>query len=129
MSHMQQTSVGPCWAGFGLTVTVTKCDATRATLRLAGELDAASAPLLGACLEYHVGMGRQYVRADLSGLAFVDTSGLEVLTEAHHAFFNRRGTLILTGLNSRVRRLVRVIGLDTVLLIAADNAELAAPVA
>jgi anti-sigma B factor antagonist len=129
MSHMQETPVGQCWAGLGLTVTVTKCDATRASLRLAGELDAASAPLVGACLEYHLDMGRQFVRADLSGLAFVDTAGLEVLTEAHQTYANRRGTLILTGLNARTRRLVRIVGLDAVLLIAADTAELAAPVA
>jgi anti-sigma B factor antagonist len=126
MSHIQQTPVGQCWAGFGLTVTVTKCDATRASLRLAGELDAASAPLLGACLEYHLEMGRQFVRVDLSGLAFVDTSGLEVLTEAHHAYSARRGTLILTGLNARARRLVHIVALDSVLLIAADGAEIAA---
>jgi anti-sigma B factor antagonist len=129
MSHMQETSVGQCWAGLGLTITVTKCDATRATLRLAGELDVASAPLLGACLEYHPDMGRQFVRADLSGLGFVDTSGLEVITEAHHTYSDRHGTLILTGLNARTRRLVRIIGLDSVLLIASDTAELAAPVA
>jgi anti-sigma B factor antagonist len=129
MSHMQQTPIGPCWSGFGLTVTVTKCDGTRASLRLAGELDAASAPLLGACLEYHRDMGRQFVRADLSGLSFVDTPGLEVLTEAHQSFADRHGTLILTGLSARTRRLVHIVGLDTLLLIAADNAELAAPVA
>jgi anti-anti-sigma factor len=89
----------------------------------------ASAPLLGACLEYHLDMGRQFVRADLSGLGFVDTSGLEVITEAHHTYSDRHGTLILTGLNARTRRLVRIIGLDSVLLIASDTAEVAAPVA
>jgi anti-anti-sigma factor len=123
---MQQASIGQCWSGFGLTVTVTKCDETRASLRVAGELDAASASLLRACLEYHRDMGRQFVRADLSGLAFVDTSGLEVLTEAHNAYADRRGTLILTGLNARTRRLVHIIALDTVLLIAAEGAEIAA---
>jgi anti-anti-sigma factor len=89
----------------------------------------ASAPLLSACLEYHLDMGRQFVRADLSGLGFVDTSGLEVITEAHHTYSDQHGTLILTGLNARTRRLVRIIGLDSVLLIASDTAELAAPVA
>ncbi|MDQ2749436.1 MAG: STAS domain-containing protein [Actinomycetota bacterium] len=126
---MQETSLGPCWAGSGLTVTLTKCDATRATLRLAGELDAADAPLLGACLQYHLDMGRQYVRADLSGLAFIDSSGLEAITEAHQAFLARRGTLILTGLNARNQRLIRLVGLDAVLLIAGEINELAAPVA
>jgi anti-anti-sigma factor len=126
MSHMQLTPLGRCWAGFGLTVTVTKCDATRASLRLAGELDAASAPLLGACLEYHLNTGRHFLRADLSGLAFVDTSGLDVLTEAHQAFSARRGTFILTGVNARTRQLVHLVGLDSVLLIAAQDSEIAA---
>ncbi|MEP7019085.1 MAG: STAS domain-containing protein [Pseudonocardiales bacterium] len=129
MSHVQSASVGQCWAGFGLTVTVTKCDTSRANLRLAGELDAASAPLVGACLEYHLEMGRQFVRADLSGLAFIDTSGLETLHEAHQAFLQRAGTLILTGLNARSRRLVHIVGLDSVLLIAAETAQVAVPVA
>lgn len=129
MWHVQRASVGQCWAGFGLTVAVTKCDTSRANLRLAGELDAASAPLLGACLEYHLEMGRQFLRADLSGLAFIDTSGLKTLHEAHQGFLNRSGTLILTGLNARSRRLVHIVGLDSVLLIAADTVEVAAPVA
>lgn len=96
---------------------------------MAGELDAASAPLLGACLEYHLEMGRQFIRADLSGLVFIDTSGLETLHEAHRVFLSRGGTLILTGLNARSRRLVCIVGLDSVLLIAAETAEVAAPVA
>ncbi|PZS35215.1 MAG: anti-anti-sigma factor [Pseudonocardiales bacterium] len=129
MWHVQRASVGQWWAGFGLTVTVTKCDTSRANLRLAGELDAAGAPLLGACLDYHLEMGRQFVRADLSGLAFIDTSGLETIHEAHRHFLNRGGTLILTGLNARSRRLVHIVGLDSVLLIAAETVEVAAPVA
>jgi anti-sigma B factor antagonist len=128
MSHMHESSVGQRWAGFGLTVTVSKCDATRASLRLAGELDSASAPLLGACLEYHLDMGRHSVRADLSGLGFIDTSGLEILAEARQSFSNRHATLILTGLNARTGRLVHLVGLDTVLLAVAKTAELPAPV-
>ena len=103
-----------------------RCDASQPELRLAGELDAASAPLLGACLEHHLDLGRQFVRADLSGLAFVDTSGLEVLTEAHQAFSAGRGTLILTGLNARTRRLVHLVGLDPVPLIASQDTEIVA---
>ncbi|PZS19564.1 MAG: hypothetical protein DLM57_03900 [Pseudonocardiales bacterium] len=128
MSQVQQTAVGRCWAGFGLTVTVTKCDATRASLRLAGELDAASAPLLAACLEHHLDTGHRFVRANFAGLGFIDTAGLESVSDAHQAFLDRRGTLILTGLNARTRRLVHIVGLDTVLLIAADI-DAAAPVA
>jgi anti-sigma B factor antagonist len=129
MSHMQQVSQGRCWAGFGLSVTVTRCDEQRANLRLAGELDTASAALCAACFEYHLLTGRRFLRADLSGLAFIDTAGLEVLLDAHRSARAQHGSFILSGLNARTRRLVGILGLDTELLIAADPAESAAPVA
>jgi anti-sigma B factor antagonist len=120
---------GQCWEGYGLTLTITKSDALRANVRLAGDLDLASAGLLSAALEHEIDSGRRYVRLDLSGLGFVDCAGLESLLEAHWMFLNRRGTLILLGLTRTARRLVSITGVDSVLLIAADHAPAAVPVA
>jgi anti-anti-sigma factor len=127
--HAETISGQQGWAGFGLTVTVTKRDTLRASLRLVGELDGASAALFTACFEHQLDSGRRYLRADLSGLAFIDTAGLEVVVDAHHAACARHGTLILTGLTARTRRLVELVGLDTVLLIAGDLPDITVPVA
>jgi len=120
---------GQCWEGYGLTLTVTKSDALRANVRLAGDLDLASSGVLSAALEHELDSGRRYVRVDLSGLGFIDCTGIEALLEAHWMFLNRRGTLILLGLTRSARRLFELTGVDSVLLIAADHAEIALPVA
>jgi anti-sigma B factor antagonist len=131
MTHLEEVSVGQCWSGFGLTLTITKADALRANMRLAGQLDLASARLLEAALEHQLDCGRRYLRLDLSGLAFFDAAGLAAILEAHQAFLDRRGTLILTGAGRRVRRLVELAELQDVLFIAGDMIEVpsAIPVA
>jgi anti-anti-sigma factor len=126
MRHLDEVPSGQCWAGFGLTLTVTKSDALRANVRLAGDLDLASARLLTAALEHEIDSGRRYLRLDLSGVSFLDSSGLESLVAAHWMFLERRGTLILLGLTRTARRLVELTGTDRVLLIAAESVELAA---
>lgn len=130
MGQLEEVLPGQCWTGFGFTLTVTKSDAMRANVRLAGDLDLASARVLTAALEHEVDLGRRYVRLDLSGLGFVDSAGIQALLEAHWLFLRRRGTLILLGLNRQARRLVEITGTDAILLIAADQVQIAvAPVA
>ncbi|MDT4939213.1 MAG: anti-sigma factor antagonist [Pseudonocardiales bacterium] len=129
---MRQLDVAPsgrCWSGFGLTLTVTKSDSLRANVRLAGDLDLASAQILAAALEHELDTGRRYLRLDLSGLGFLDSTGIEALIEAHWMFLERRGTLILLGLTRTARRLVELTGTDSVLLVAADHAQMSMPVA
>jgi anti-sigma B factor antagonist len=129
MRHLDEAVPGQCWAGFGLTLTVTKSDALRANVRLAGDLDLASARLLTAALEHEIDSGRRYLRLDLSGVGFLDSAGVEALVAAHWMFLERRGTLILLGLTRTARRLVELTGTDRILLIAAENAHVWMPVA
>ena len=126
--HLDEALSGQCWSGFGLTLTVTKRDTLRANVRLAGDLDLASARLLSAALEHELDSGRRYLRLDLSGLAFLDTAGVQALVEAHWLFLQRRGTLILLGLRPTARRLIGLTGSDQTLLIAADHAVVTAPI-
>lgn len=112
------------WIGHGLTITVSKRDELRAGVRLVGELDLASVPILTACLENLAALGARYVRADLSGLSFIDCAGLGALLEAHFEFLRIRGTLIITGTGPTARRLMRITGLDEVLLVAAPRPKL-----
>ena len=102
----------------GLTVTVIDSDRTRATLRLSGELDLASAAALQGCLDGQLAEGHTHVRVDLSALTFVDATGLSVLVEAHQRLLEARGALIITAMSARCRRLIEMVGLDHTLLIA-----------
>lgn len=111
---------GEGWVGHGLTITVSKRDELRAGLRLVGELDLASVPILEACLQNLLATGGRYVRVDLSGLSFVDCAGLGGLVDAHHAFLQARGTLIVTGTGAHVRRVMGLAGLLDVLFVAAE---------
>ncbi|MDP9094225.1 MAG: STAS domain-containing protein [Actinomycetota bacterium] len=121
MAKLASAGPGQCWDGFGLTITVTKADRSRASLRLAGDLDIASARMLTACLETQLADGRRFIRMDFSGLAFVDSAGLDAVLEAHDAFLRDRGTLILVGIRGTTKRVVHLLHLDSVLLIAAGS--------
>ena len=102
----------------GLTVTVLDSDRTRATLRLAGELDLASAVALKGCLDGQIAEGHAHLRLDLSGITFLDATGLSVLVDAHQRLLEVRGALIITAMSARCRRLIEMVGLDHTLLIA-----------
>lgn len=112
------------WVGHGLTITIAKRDEARAGVRLVGELDLASVPILAACLENLLAVGTRYIRADVSGLSFLDCAGLAALLTAHHAFLRARGTLVITGASAQTRRVMRMSGLDEVLFVAADAPQL-----
>jgi anti-sigma B factor antagonist len=102
----------------GLDVTTLAMDATRVTLQLQGEMDLSNADLLIAVLGNQVGLGRRFVRLDVSRLAFLDCSGLRAIVEAHNRCLGARGTLVLTGVTPRIARLLAITGLDEALLVA-----------
>lgn len=127
MSYADPPSDVLTWTGFGLTITVTRVGPLRADLRVAGDLDMASAPVLMAALEHQLDSGRRYIRVDLSDLAFLDASALAVFVEAHWTFLARRGSLLLDGLSARHRRMVTIAGLGDVLLLACEHADAPEP--
>jgi anti-sigma B factor antagonist len=106
------------WTGHGLTITVTGHDTLQTAMRATGELDLASAPLLRACFENELASGRRYGRLDLVDIAFVDSTGLTAVVDAHHDFLAAHGMLVVTGVSPRVGRLIHVLGLDDDLLIS-----------
>ncbi|HKC28685.1 MAG TPA: STAS domain-containing protein [Jatrophihabitans sp.] len=101
-----------------LEVTVTAADATNATVRVQGEMDLATAELVTAALDSQLTAGRRFVRLDLSALRFLDGTGLDVLVRAHNRFLAERGSLVLTGVGTRVARLLSITHLDEALLVA-----------
>lgn len=87
-----------------------------ARLELAGELDLASCQQLAARLEA-LATHRTPVRLDISGLTFIDSSGLAVLVR--HARDSRRDGWTLhiarDGLQRQVQRVIELVGADEIL--------------
>jgi anti-sigma B factor antagonist len=97
-----------------------------------GEVDLHTAPVLRAALEPVVaaaGPDRPDVVVDLTGVAFLDSTGLGEIVGAHKALQASQGRLHLVTGNDRVRRLVAITGLDGVLEVHPDRASLWAALA
>jgi anti-sigma B factor antagonist len=100
-----------------LSVETVGLDQHRAHIRVAGELDLSTSAPLWAVLHSHLAAGRKYLRLDLSGVEFVDAAALGGIAVAHHDALTLRGTLVLTGVHTRIARLLSLTGLDDVLFI------------
>lgn len=73
-----------------------------------GEIDAHTAPSLDAAIQ---AAGSDVV-LDLSGVEFVDSSGLRVLVDAHRRLGDAGGSLTITNPSSAVARLFTISGVD-----------------
>ena len=87
-------------------VVTVNSDTTRASVRAAGSLTADSATALAATANKHILAGRRYVRLDLSDVTSVDDTAIAVLAGIHARLLAQRGTLILTGVESWLDRLL-----------------------
>lgn len=98
-------------------VCTTAAEQWRASLRLAGQLDAAVAPRLRAELDRHLDAGRRLIRIDLGQVGFIDSTTLGELLRASQWCQREHGALILTSVPAPIARLISLSGLDSVLLI------------
>lgn len=80
----------------------------RVVLRLRGELDLASAPLLQSEIERPEVAEAKLVVLDLDELMFIDSTGLRILLAAHELSRERSQTLALTRGSQQVRRLMSI---------------------
>ena len=81
-----------------------------AGLHLRGEIDAHSVTVLVGHLDPLPGSAGDVV-IDLSGVGFVDSSGLRVLVEAHQRAEAEARRLVLSGSSRQVLRLLEISGL------------------
>lgn len=81
-----------------------------AALGVRGEIDAHSAPEFAERLGALPSSGSD-VRVDLSGVPFMDSSGLRVLIEAHQRIGDSGCQLVLVAPSDAVKRLLDVAGL------------------
>jgi anti-sigma B factor antagonist len=93
-------------------LTVEVREGTPPTLVLTGEVDPHTATQLEEALAAQIDGGAQAVRIDAAGLAFIDSSGLRVLVDAHRRLGADPSVLVLADVSPTFRRLLEVTGLD-----------------
>ena len=90
------------------------------TVRLSGDLDLACVPILKRLLGPMARAGRDVI-LDLSGVGFLDCSGLTALLRAGRAVQARGGSLTLRHVSPRVRRVIELTGAPLALCESIDT--------
>jgi anti-sigma B factor antagonist len=86
-----------------------KVTPTDAGFDLTGEIDGHSSPQLEAVL---ADVADRHIAIDMSGIEFVDSSGLRVLVEAHQRAEEAGGSLTLIEISQPVARLLELSGMN-----------------
>lgn len=89
--------------------------ASRALVRVEGEVDTASVGELNAVLERVIGAGATDVRLDLDQVPFMDSTGLTALLSARTKLAGR-GAVVIDRASPAVRRTVEIAGLDALFI-------------
>jgi anti-sigma B factor antagonist len=79
-----------------------------------GEIDLTSAEAFGQALADAVAAGPRELRIDLSAVTFMDSSGLNELVRANRGDLQ----LVVVGASDAVTRVIRLVGLDSVIELA-----------
>ena len=86
-------------------------------IRLEGELDMASAPRLGRILHEALDGGAATVALDLTGLTFLDSTGIRVLFSAHRRAAAQGCAFILRSPTRSVLKVLRLTGVERLMVI------------
>ncbi|MEV0582566.1 STAS domain-containing protein [Nonomuraea sp. NPDC050310] len=81
-------------------------------VRLAGELDVSTAPLLGAVVQDALGEAPKQVVIDVESLTFCDSNGLEALLDARDAAAAAGAGFRLSHVHGTLQRVLDATGLD-----------------
>lgn len=103
----------------GATALEVTVDGSR--LRARGEIDASTARLLAEQLDPLPGSTGE-IELDMAGIAFVDSSGLRVLIDAHQRAERAGRSLTIVDPSHVVRRLLDISGLEGVLRVRPGRA-------
>jgi len=93
---------------------------------LKGEIDLDVSPRVESSLASMIAEQPEHVVVDLSGVTFIDSSGLAVLIKAMQDIKEYGGKLTLAGINNNVRSIFEMARLDQVFLIDPRDDELLA---
>jgi anti-sigma B factor antagonist len=97
-------------------------DARPVVIAPEGEIDLNSSALVKEQLEPVISEKRARVIVDLSGVSYIDSSGLAVFIEAMQRVQAYGGTFVLCGLRESVNHIFNIARLDQVFLIFPDRA-------
>ncbi len=86
-----------------------------ALLRLVGELDMASAPLLPRAVTGCLGPGLRRLYVDVAALTFCDAAGIHALHTARRTALAHNTTFALVGVHRRLRRTLLLYGAGVLL--------------
>jgi anti-sigma B factor antagonist len=89
--------------------------------RLDGELDLETAPTLTSAL-HSLERPCERVVVDVSGLQFIDSTGLHLAVEEHQRATTDGFEFVIAGAGENVLRVLRIAGLDVGLPLAPDGA-------
>jgi anti-sigma B factor antagonist len=92
-------------------------------LRVVGEIHATTAPAFSERLNAAIAEGRTGVVLDLTGVEFIDSTGLSVLLNGLRRVTRVRGSMVIACANPTVLRLFEITKLDSTFDIVADCAE------
>jgi anti-sigma B factor antagonist len=82
-------------------------------LRVRGEIHASTAPEFSERLNQAIATGKTGVILDLTGVEFIDSTGLSVLLNGLRRVTRVRGTMVLACANPTVLRLFEITKLDS----------------
>ncbi|SES36233.1 STAS domain-containing protein [Salipaludibacillus aurantiacus] len=103
-----------------LEINVTETD-NQNVAYLSGEVDVYTASKLKETLTPLAEQSDKNLIVDLSGVDYIDSTGLGIFIGTLKTTEKTGNTLMLTGLNERVRRLFEITGLNEVIDIEVDN--------
>jgi anti-sigma B factor antagonist len=94
----------------------TTVDHGLAVVSVTGELDLSTATGLTEALAPLLDMNLRAVTIDLAGLEFIDSTGLTLIVRTSKALRQHGGELRLTSPTPPVRRILELVGLDSLLV-------------
>lgn len=94
----------------------------KVVVRILGEVDLASAPVLReALIELIDGQGNLFVQLDLENMSFIDSTGIGVLIRALRSVRQKGGDLTLANCRPSTLRILEIAGLTAIFGLTADD--------
>jgi anti-sigma B factor antagonist len=93
---------------------------TLPVLRIHGDIDIAAAPQLKEAVVAALQDGATSLALDLSGVPYLDSTGLGVLMGARKRTAERGGTLYLIGVRDTVRRVLRLLNMEKIFQLCSE---------